>query len=286
MNRSLVVLAVLGGLAAGLAVAWRNHSVSVEVVRPQVVAEAPEQSEVPLHLQRASGKKQNPIGTLEVEVRAGGSSAPGIEVVVFRFERIEGAPTGQWLPPSRALTNGDGVARFEVPSVRHLVVAKLPKPLTRQIDVAGGSTPDRVVLEAGVELRLTGTTFDAESKQPLGQVDVTWRPELLAIAPDIASIRTQSDSLGRFVLETPQGVTGFSKRKRPGIRRQARQPIQRRPRSPSSFHSSQPASRKVSWSTRTVHPWPERRFARSLLMAPQCSHRPMARSCCRYRRAA
>lgn len=216
VNRSLVVLAVLGGLAAGLAVAWRTHTASVEVESAPVVAEAPEQSEAPLRLQRASGKKQNPIGTLEVEVRAGGSAAPGIEVVVFRFERIEGAPTGQWLPPSRALTNGDGVARFEVPSVRHLVVAKLPKPLTRQIDVAGGATPDHVVLEAGVEVRLTGTTFDAESKQPLGQVDVTWRPALLAIAPDIASIRTQSDSLGRFMLETPQGVTGFLEAKAPG----------------------------------------------------------------------
>jgi len=158
------------------------------------------------------------MGTLEVEARIDHHRAVGIEVQVYRFERIDGARSGQWREPSRAMTNAEGLARFDLPASHHLVVAKLnaQTSVSKQFDVAGGPTVDHLVLEAGEITRLSGTTFDAESKQPLGGVDVVWRPELLAPAPDAASIRTQADSLGRFVLDVPRETAGSIEAHAPG----------------------------------------------------------------------
>ncbi len=169
-----------------------------------------------LAILRGSGRVQKGLGTLEVEVRRDGHSAAGVEVQVFQFERVDGAPTGSWHDPTRAVTDQAGVARFQVPASRHLIVAKTSKPLVKQHDVAGGTTPDHVLLEAGPESRLTGTTSDAESKQPLGAVTLTWRPQLLAPAPDAAVIRVESDSLGRFALDVPKAIAGELEARAPG----------------------------------------------------------------------
>ncbi len=196
-NLALGIAMVVGIAAGGL---WgRPGFEPSSTLRSENAAPEP-LGERDLAVHRAGGGR-SAARSLEVEARVAGQPARGVVIQVLRFERVDGAPQGHWVAASRAVSDANGLAVFRAPASRHLVIAILARPLSKEVDVAQGTASDRVLLESAGSTSLTGIILDAESKRTLGGVESSWRPALLAAAPEAALIKTTADSFGRSSLD-------------------------------------------------------------------------------------
>ncbi len=211
MNRYALMVFTVLGLGLGLGAAWFFG------VRPEGQRPPPAVGAEPSRQHRdqrddepflARGGAAAATAGLEVEVRDGEQPAAGVEVQLFEFEAVDGEALGRWRAPRSARTLASGVAQFTaVPARRHLVVARLGRPVWAQHDVAAGPTVDRVVLQGVATAQVSGRVVDAETRQPVALAQLVWRPTLDALAPAAATIAGQADSLGRFRLDVPNDGT-------------------------------------------------------------------------------